>query len=112
MINKNIDLIPYKEVWKHINISRETRRLHSYSIEQLKNVFYFERDKAIRLYHKIDILYDVRKLNFAHVFNLHCLYLEQCDFNEAEPNQDKLVDCIIMFFETQYLIKKYLQKLK
>jgi len=95
-------------VWEHINVSRETRRLHSYSIEDLKKVYYFERDKTTKFYRKIDILYDIRKLNFAHVFNLHCLYLEQCDFNEAEPDKDKLVDSIIVFFETQYLIKKYL----
>ena len=40
--------------------------------------------------------------------NLHCLYLEQCDFNEAESNQDKLIDCIIVFIETKYLIENYL----
>lgn len=104
----DIELIPYKEVRKYINISRETRRLHSYSMKELKKVYVFERDKGIKLYRRIDNLYDIRKLNFAHVFNLHCLYLEQCDFNEAEPDKDKLVDSIIVFFETQYLIEKYL----
>ena len=92
--------------------NRIVDRLSSYHLEQLKEVFYYERQKAINLYHEIEFLYDIRKLNFAHDFNLHCLYLEDCIFNQYKPNKEKLVDIIILFFETQYLLKKYLQKLK
>ena len=111
-MNKHIELIGYSEVAKHIDIPREVRRLSSYHLEQLTEVFYHERQKAIKLYREIEQLCDIKKLNFAHNFNLHCLYLEDCIFNQCKPNNEKLVDIIILFFKTQYLIEGYLKRIR
>jgi len=109
---KEIVLIPYKEVYQHINVSREMRRLSLYDIKKLKEVFYFERKKALKLYRQLDAIYDIRKLNFAHEFNLKVLYLEDCVFNEYEPKKEELISSTITFLIAQFFIQKYLEKLR
>lgn len=103
-----IRLLSHFEVHEKINLHLQLRRLNLYSIEQLKDVYFFEKKKVLVLYRKISKIYDVDKLNFANNFNKNSRYLE----DKQKLQKDRLINTIIIFIHTKYLIKHYLLELE
>ncbi len=103
-----LKLLPYFEASKSINIKLQMRRLNLYSIIQLEDVYYYEREKVLILYRKISQLYDVGKLNFSNEFNMNSRYLE----DNQHLTKEQLINIIIIFLHTKYLINHYLNALK
>ncbi len=104
---KKLELIGYEELSEAVNISLEIRRLELYSLKELMELYQLKKKKVLILDKKISKLYDTNKLNFSHDLYMNIYYCE----NRSQPQKDKIIDTIIYFLQTEYLIKKYLEKL-
>jgi len=107
-----IELISIFKAREVINLHLQLRRLTLYSLEQLVEVYCYEKKKVLILYSKIEKIYDVGKLNFAHRFNIKSRYVEDCEFHNTKPDINTLIHTIILFLETKYLITAYLQQIR
>jgi len=107
-----IEFISIFKAREVVNLHLQLRRLALYSLEQLKEVYFYEKKKVLLLYSEIEKLYDVGKFNFAHRFNIKSRYVENLEFHNSKPDKDTLISIIILFLETKYLITTYLQQIR
>ena len=107
-----IELISHSAINKKINIGLQIRRLNLHSLERLEEMYFSEKNKAQKLYFKIEKLYDVNKLNFAFDFHLGGGYIERCQFINSKPHKDMIIEAIILFYRTKLLIENYLLQLE
>lgn len=105
-----IKLISYQEVSKVVDIKRELRRLNTYDFDKLIELYFYEKNKVLELYKEIEKVYDIKKLNFAFEFHLYGSYVEHCQFIGNKPYKEELIERIILFLKTKYLITQYLVK--
>ncbi len=104
-----IKLISHQEVAKAVNIKLQMRRLNTYSLDKLIELYFYEKTKVLELYRETEKVYDVRKLNFAFEFQLNGSYVEHCQFLGIKPLKKEVIERIILFLETKYLISIYLK---
>lgn len=107
-----IKLISIFDVYDIINLKLQSNRLNLYTIKELEEVYFYEKENILILYDEISAMYDVRKLNFAYDFNINSRYLEGLQFNNARPKKDKLIEILIVFVVTKYMIEYYIAKIK
>lgn len=102
-----IKLISYQEVSKAVNIKLQMRRLNTYSLDKLIELYFYEKNKVLELHKEIEKVYDVNKLNFAFEFHLNGSYVEHCQFIGKKPLKQEVIERIILFLETKYFIEQY-----
>jgi hypothetical protein len=107
-----ITLISHSEANQAISFKLHLRRLSHYSLVELEELYLIMKYRVLSLYYEINKLYDVKKLNFAYDFNLDSRYIENCQFKGQEPKKEEVIERIIMFYRTEFLIEHYLKQLK
>ena len=107
-----IKLISHQEVSKAINLQLHLRRLNHYSLEELEELYFIKKYMVLSLYQKINKLYDIKKLNFANDFNVGSRYIEHCQFIKKQPTKEEILERIILFYRTEFLIVSYLEQLE
>lgn len=107
-----ITLINHSIASKAVNAGLQLRRLNLYSLSELEGIYYYEKNKVLLLCEQISKIYDVNKLNFAFDFNIGSRYVENCRFINQHPKKDELIQRLILFYITKYLIENYLLQLE
>ncbi|MBU1216432.1 hypothetical protein KJ870_00660 [bacterium] len=107
-----IKLVSIQTADEAINLKLQLRRLDLYNLEELESLYFILKFRVLTLYQKINGLYDVKKLNFAYDFNYGSRYIENCQFIKKAPLKEEVIERIILFYRTEFLINNYLQQLE
>lgn len=105
-------LISHREANEAILHLVQLRRLRLYDLKSLTKTYFLEKNKVLALYEQIGKIYDVKRLNFAFDFNINSRYIEHCRFKNATPDKELIIEKILIFLRTRYLIKQYLKQLE
>lgn len=105
-------LISHREANEAIFHLVQLRRLRMYDLKSLTKTYFLEKNKVLALYENIGKIYDEKKLNFAFDFNINSRYIEHCRFNNITPDKEVVIEKIIIFLRTKYLIENYLKQLE
>jgi len=105
-------LITHSEANQAINLVFLLRRFKHYPLQKLIDIYLLERNEVLTFCDELSKVYSIYKLNFLNEFNLKSRYLEHCRFNSIEPQKEVLIDRIILFYRTKFLIKAYLYQMQ
>ncbi|WP_457744533.1 hypothetical protein [Sulfurimonas sp.] len=105
----SLHLISTSELNKNVLYRLEQRRLKFYSLENLLEIYRYEQKKLRQQYFKLSEF--SQKISFTEYFTANS-YVSDKEFHRQPIKKEKLIEMIIIFYQTKFLISSYLKQIQ
>jgi len=105
----SLHLISTSEVNKNVLYRLEQRRLKFYSLENLLEIYKYEQRKLRVQYFKLNVF--SQKISFTEYFTANS-YVSDKEFHRQPIKKENLIEMIIIFYQTKFLISSYLKQIQ
>ena len=105
----SLHLISISEVNKNVLYRLEQRRLKFYSLENLLEIYRYEQKKLRPQYFKLSKF--SQKISFTEYFTANS-YVSDKEFHRQPIKKENLIEMIIIFYQTKFLISSYLKQIQ
>jgi len=105
----SLHLISTSEVNKNVLYRLEQRRLKFYSLENLLEIYKYEQKKLRVQYFKLSEF--SQKISFTEYITANS-YVSDKEFHRQPIKKEKLIEMIIIFYQTKFLISSYLKQIQ
>lgn len=102
-------LISTSEVNQNVLYQLEKRRLNLYSLEALLEIYRYEQKKLRPQYFKLSEF--SQKISFTEYFTANS-FVSDKEFHGQPIKKEKLIEMIIIFYQTKFLISSYLKQIQ
>jgi len=106
----SLHLISTSEVNKNVLYRLEQRRLKFYSLENLLEIYKYEQKKLRVQYFKLANEFS-QKISFTEYFTANS-YVSDKEFHRQPIKKENLIEMIIIFYQTKFLVSSYLKQIQ